>query len=156
MSLGITRIRSLVSAALLFALVSATAARQNAPLVSALRNNLESVKFAVIGDTGTGSGTQYAVGKQLAGARARFPFEFVIMLGDNLYGGESAGDYTRKFERPYQPLLRAGVSFYASLGNHDDREVLARLFSFVDLGAYFFIVKWDFRNQNHIGAAGQP
>jgi 3',5'-cyclic AMP phosphodiesterase CpdA len=27
----------------------------------------------------------------------------------------------RKFERPYKPLLDAGVKFYASLGNHDHR-----------------------------------
>ena len=27
-----------------------------------------------------------------------------------------------KFERPYKPLLDAGVKFYASLGNHDARE----------------------------------
>jgi predicted phosphodiesterase len=42
------------------------------------------------------------------------------MMGDNLYGGEGAGDYRRKFEEPYKPLLDAGVKFYAALGNHDD------------------------------------
>ena len=26
-----------------------------------------------------------------------------------------------KFERPYAPLLDAGVIFHAALGNHDDR-----------------------------------
>jgi 3',5'-cyclic AMP phosphodiesterase CpdA len=42
------------------------------------------------------------------------------MLGDNLYGGEGPSDFARKFERPYKPLLDAGVKFYAALGNHDD------------------------------------
>jgi len=42
------------------------------------------------------------------------------MLGDNLYGRERPSDYEEKFERPYKPLLDAGVSFHASLGNHDD------------------------------------
>ena len=42
------------------------------------------------------------------------------MLGDNLYGGSGEKDYQKKFERPYKPLLDAGVKFYASLGNHDD------------------------------------
>ena len=27
----------------------------------------------------------------------------------------------QKFEQPYRPLLDAGVTFYASLGNHDDQ-----------------------------------
>jgi len=79
-----------------------------------------SIKFAVIGDTGTGSSSQYAVAKQLAAFRTKFPFDFTIMMGDNLYGGEKPSDYAKKFERPYKPLLDAGVKFYASLGNHDD------------------------------------
>jgi 3',5'-cyclic AMP phosphodiesterase CpdA len=50
----------------------------------------------------------------------KFPFNFVIMLGDNIYGGNSPADLKKKFETPYMPLLDAGVQFYASLGNHDD------------------------------------
>jgi len=79
-----------------------------------------SVKFAVIGDTGTGDSHQLAVARQLATYRGKFPFEFVIMMGDNLYGGNSAKDYDKKFAIPYRPLTDAGVKFYASLGNHDD------------------------------------
>jgi len=79
-----------------------------------------SVKFAVIGDTGTGDKHQLAVAKQLNATRAKFPFEFVVMVGDNIYGGNSAKDYDRKFAVPYKPLLDAGVKFYAALGNHDD------------------------------------
>ena len=79
-----------------------------------------SVKFAVIGDTGTGDKHQVAVAKQLAATRAKFPFEFVVMVGDNIYGGNSARDYDRKFAIPYKPLLDANIKFYAALGNHDD------------------------------------
>jgi hypothetical protein len=79
-----------------------------------------SVKFAVIGDTGTGDKHQLAVAKQLTATRAKFPFEFVVMVGDNIYGGNSAKDYDRKFAIPYKPLLDASVKFYAALGNHDD------------------------------------
>ena len=79
-----------------------------------------SVKFAVIGDTGTGDKHQLAVAKQLAATRARFPFGFVIMVGDNIYGGNSARDYDRKFAIPYKPLLDDDIKFYAALGNHDD------------------------------------
>ncbi len=74
----------------------------------------------MLGDTGTGDRAQYQVGEQLAKARAVFPFEFVIMLGDNMYGSERPQDYQRKFELPYKAILDAKVPFYASLGNHDD------------------------------------
>jgi hypothetical protein len=79
-----------------------------------------SCRFAVIGDTGTGAQAQYDVGKQMAAYHAKFPFTFVIMVGDNIYGTDSAGDFQRKFEAPYKPLLDAGVKFYAALGNHDN------------------------------------
>jgi hypothetical protein len=85
----------------------------------------DSVRFAVIGDSGTGMKPQYDTARQLARYRDKFPFEFVIMLGDNLYDGASPADYKKKFEDPYQPLLSAGVKFYASLGNQDDDNELA-------------------------------
>jgi predicted phosphodiesterase len=79
-----------------------------------------SFRFAVMGDTGTGSQAQYDVGKQMAAFRAKFPFELVIMVGDNIYGADTAGDFQKKFEAPYRALIDAGVKFYASLGNHDN------------------------------------
>jgi predicted phosphodiesterase len=87
---------------------------------STLPNDSDSVKFLVIGDSGTGDRPQYEVAEKIVEARERFKFEFVIMLGDNMYGGETAIDFVRKFETPYKPLLDDGVKFYASLGNHDD------------------------------------
>lgn len=80
----------------------------------------DSMRFAVLGDTGTGGSAQYEVAAQLERARSVFPFEFVIMVGDNMYGPERPRDYTRKFETPYKPALDAGIPFYAALGNHDD------------------------------------
>jgi 3',5'-cyclic AMP phosphodiesterase CpdA len=82
----------------------------------------DSLKFAVIGDNGNGQQAQYDVGAQMASARAAFPFEFVLMLGDNLYGRQEPRDFVDKFERPYATLLKAGVPFYAVLGNHDRPE----------------------------------
>ncbi len=79
-----------------------------------------SVRFAAIGDMGTGQTRQYEVAQRMVGARQRFPFDFVIMLGDNIYGGSSPRDFEKKFEIPYKPLLDAGVKFYAALGNHDN------------------------------------
>jgi hypothetical protein len=80
----------------------------------------DSVRFAVIGDSGTGGTRQYELASKMAELRQKFPFEFVLMLGDNMYGLESPRDFEKKFERPYKPLLDAGVKFYAALGNHDN------------------------------------
>ena len=81
----------------------------------------EAVKFAVIGDSGTGETAQYDVATQMAAVRESFGFDFVLMLGDNMYGRQDAQGFADKFERPYAALLRAGVQFYASLGNHDNQ-----------------------------------
>jgi hypothetical protein len=99
----------------------ATAA--SAPPALELRLPLKdgSVRFAAIGDSGTGDREQREVGAVMTAFRKLFPFAFVIMLGDNIYGSDSPRDYQRKFEEPYRALLDGGVRFYASLGNHDDR-----------------------------------
>ena len=86
-----------------------------------LPNAKDSVKFLAMGDNGTGDTAQYEVAKQMAAWHAKFPFEFAIMLGDNLYGSQEPKDFETKFEQPYKPLLDAGVKFYAALGNHDNQ-----------------------------------
>jgi predicted phosphodiesterase len=80
-----------------------------------------SVRFLVMGDTGTGDSEQYETAAQILKWRQRFPFAFAIMLGDNLYGSERPQDFVKKFERPYQALLDEKVEFNAALGNHDDQ-----------------------------------
>jgi 3',5'-cyclic AMP phosphodiesterase CpdA len=85
-----------------------------------LPNKKDSLHFAVIGDSGTGDRNEYEIARQMVAFRAKFPFAMVLMLGDNLYGGESPQDFKAKFEEPYKDLLAAGVKFYATLGNHDD------------------------------------
>jgi predicted phosphodiesterase len=79
-----------------------------------------SVRFAVIGDAGTGGREQVEVAAQLERYRRIFPYTFAIMLGDNIYGAERPQDMEKKFARPYRPLLDAKVEFHAALGNHDD------------------------------------
>ena len=78
-----------------------------------------SVKFAVIGDSGTGDPEQYQVADQMMRFHAKFAFDRVLMLGDNIYGSQGPQDFVKKFSQPYKALLDAGVKFYASLGNHD-------------------------------------
>jgi hypothetical protein len=87
-----------------------------------LPNRDGSLKFGVLGDFGNGSREQYQLAEQMATLRSQFPFELVVTVGDNLYGGNGPRDFLRKFETPYKPLLDANVKFYASLGNHDSRQ----------------------------------
>jgi hypothetical protein len=54
----------------------------------ALPNRPASLKFAAIGDNGTGDPPEYDIGRQMAAYHSRFPFELVIMLGDNLLAGD--------------------------------------------------------------------
>ena len=99
--------------------VQPVAAAANGALT--LPNALTSVKFAVIGDSGRGTPEHHQVAAQMERFRQRFPFTFVVMLGDNIYEGPAtADDYRRKFEEPYRALLADGVRFFAVLGNHDD------------------------------------
>ncbi|MEO8593623.1 MAG: metallophosphoesterase [Candidatus Solibacter sp.] len=76
-------------------------------------------RCAVIGDTGTGGRAQFEIAARLSDLHRASPIDSVLMLGDNLYGGQKAKDYRAKFELPYAQLLESGVPFYAVLGNHD-------------------------------------
>jgi 3',5'-cyclic AMP phosphodiesterase CpdA len=98
--------------------VRAQAAANNSGLPFPLKNG--SVRFLVLGDTGRGDKGQYDTAKQMIEARAKFPYEFAILLGDNMYGSDGPRDYTNKFVTPYKPLLDAGIKFYGALGNHDN------------------------------------
>jgi predicted MPP superfamily phosphohydrolase len=104
----------------------------------------KSVRFAVIGDSGTGGREQYEVAQQMEAYREKVNFDFVIMLGDNIYGGHSPRDFERKFELPYKPLLDSGVKFYASLGNHDNPDD-ERLYKPFNMGGerYYSFKKGD-------------
>jgi hypothetical protein len=90
--------------------------------VTALPGRPGSVKFAVLGGSGTGERPQYELGEQMASRRARFPFDIVLLLGGNIQGSERPQDFLNKFETPYKPLLNAGARFYAALGTDDSRE----------------------------------
>jgi hypothetical protein len=56
-----------------------------------------------------------------------YPFDFAISAGDNLQlkpwpsviAVWDDGGLDEAFARPFEPLIRAGVRFYAALGNHD-------------------------------------
>src|ERR671930_2454208 len=65
----------------------------------------KSTRFAVIGDSGTGDHPQYQVAEKMEVYRQKVNYDFVIMLGDNIYGGHRPEDFKKKFEAPYRDLL---------------------------------------------------
>lgn len=103
---------ALLAALLLLALTTAATTRQTSTARASLA-------FAAIGDTGTGKPPQFEVARQMAAYRERVRFDFVLMLGDNLYTRSTPAAFRERFEKPYQELLQASVKFYAVLGNHD-------------------------------------
>ena len=82
-----------------------------------------SVRWAVIGDNGTGERPEQDIADQMQRYWSVVKYDFVTMDGDNIYGGHSPRDFKAKFEEPYKSLLDEGVKFYASLGNHDDAQI---------------------------------
>jgi predicted phosphodiesterase len=127
-SMSLPRRQTAALAALLAAIAVTVVAGQATPLP----NKPGSLKFAAIGDNGTGDTPQYDVARQMVTAHATFGFDLVIMLGDNMYGGQSPQDFVQKFEKPYAELLAAGVKFQASLGNHDRPENVS--YKFYNMG----------------------
>ena len=79
----------------------------------------DTIRFAVIGDWGTGDDDTDGVAGQMLNSHRRTPFDFVIAAGDNIYPNGSGRYFTKHFERPFAPLLSDRVNFYAVLGNHD-------------------------------------
>ena len=102
------------------ALLGVAASLPQAAPALLLPNAGDSLKIAVLGDNGTGRQPQFEIAAQMTAARQQFPFELVLMMGDNFYGSQGAADLEQKFARPYRPLLDAGVTFRAALGNHDE------------------------------------
>ncbi len=79
----------------------------------------ESVRFIAFGDMGTGDKVQYALARRMAAWHDKYRYDTVLLLGDNIYPDGDPAHLPAKFEMPYAELLRRGVRFYASLGNHD-------------------------------------
>lgn len=89
------------------------------------------LRFVVIGDSGSGSAGQYAVGEAIAEVcqnkdeffddMAFLGCDLVVGLGDNIYesGVTSVDDpqFADKFEKPFEPVQ---LPFYMVLGNHDN------------------------------------
>jgi hypothetical protein len=82
----------------------------------------EAIRFIVFGDSGKGDTAQYELARMMVAHHWNQFYDTALMLGDNIYPDGNPSDLQPKFERPYAQLLNRGVSFYASLGNHDVRK----------------------------------
>lgn len=79
----------------------------------------DKVRFAVIGDWGSGSDDAEGIARQMYSTHRRTPFDFVIAAGDNIYPDGDGKRFNKHFELPFSSLLKDRVNFYAVLGNHD-------------------------------------
>src|ERR1041385_3672266 len=85
------------------------------------------LKFLAIGDAGSGSAQQIAVGQAMADVCSARGCDLAVELGDNIYdhGPDSASDpqFETAFEIPYAPLTKLRVPIWVALGNHDNSSV---------------------------------
>lgn len=111
------------------------------------------LRFAITADTGMGDRYQYAVAQAMTRYYQEHPFPLVVLAGDNIYPDGEMWKISRVFERPYQSLLKAGVTFRACLGNHDIRSengnsqvkyanfnMLDRYYTFQEKSVQFFVL----------------
>ena len=78
------------------------------------------IKFVAVGDTGKGNPGQYKVAGAIKDKCDKDGCDFVIVLGDNIYGSgvDDVNDpqFQTKFEEPYKDI---NLPFFMALGNHD-------------------------------------
>jgi predicted phosphodiesterase len=79
----------------------------------------EMLRFAVVGDNGTGGRNQMRVARQMALTYRDRPYGLVVHTGDLVYYGNLVDRWDQVMARPMGPLLDAGVQLFPVLGNHE-------------------------------------
>lgn len=77
------------------------------------------LRFAVIGDWGTGDRDSVETARRMIACHQGSPLDFVIAAGDNVYPNGSGRYFSSHFEQPFANLINERINFYAVLGNHD-------------------------------------
>jgi len=98
----------------------------------------KTLKFAVIGDSGTGGNHQEMIAAQMLAFHRNHSWKFILMLGDNVYEDGDPKHFDKKFKDIYKKL---NVPFHATLGNHDRRTARGRLQ--VEDDAFGYVGKQD-------------
>ncbi len=108
------------------------------------------VRFAVLGDNGTGGRNAMDIARQMARTYEETPYGLVVLLGDISYYGSIADRYQEVFFEPLGPLLDAGVTFELAVGNHElefepsseaNREIVRRLGVIGEEGSFYSVVQ---------------
>lgn len=82
-----------------------------------------SLRVLVYGDAGTGGAEQYAVARAMFARHVEKKFDFAVSTGDNQYVSGTGEEVMKKvFADPYAELIKAGLKFYQTVGNHDLEE----------------------------------
>lgn len=100
------------------------------------------LRFAVVGDHGTGGRNSMAVGRAMVDSYREEPFSLLVHTGDLVYYGDLEARFDEVIRRPLGPLLDAGVELRPVLGNHefDYTESLRALERFGLPGRYYSFV----------------
>jgi len=93
----------------------------NNPTLYPTFKSSDTVRFIVVGDTGTGGKGQQQVADAIYQVCQARGCDFALALGDNVYQTGVTGvddeQFNLKFEQPYAKL---NFPFYMAIGNHDD------------------------------------
>jgi hypothetical protein len=77
------------------------------------------VRFALLGDWGSGDEGEFAIADQMLAAHRSKALDLVIGAGDNIYPNGSADHFRENFERPFAGLIKERIPFHTCFGNHD-------------------------------------
>lgn len=83
------------------------------------RDTVRAARFIFVGDTGTGDERASGVAAQIRRSAEAVPVSHVFLLGDNVYGYQSAQSIASRFLDVYRGVFSLGVRIHAALGNHD-------------------------------------
>jgi len=97
-----------------------------------------SLRFCVMGDSGSGDSGQMRVAEQMRNWHSQVGWQHVVMLGDNVYENGEPEYFDSKYVDIYRPMFDTGLRFHGTLGNHDvrhrdGRDMMAeKAFGFID------------------------
>jgi hypothetical protein len=75
--------------------------------------------IAIYGDAGRGNPEQFELGQAMARRHAVKPFRFALSTGDNQYDSTTPDIMKSIFEEPFADLIKQGIPFFQTPGNHD-------------------------------------
>ena len=113
----------------------------------------DSLRFAALGDHGTGGSAQREVARQLGLVHERQGLELVVLLGDNFYPSGvpdvHAPEWQSHFEGVYDPASLP-IPFYAVAGNHDHKQRIEAQVAYTFLSARWRMPARNYRFERRI------